>query len=282
MTLSLLALLFTAASVFFLVVVVTGVLNKAYEQYQEQYVARHINDLSDMFFFVGPEQLAVLTLAITAMGASVGLLFFGPVMTLVLTGVGLCTPSLLVRFYRHRRVRLIERQLVDALSAMAGAMRAGMNLYQGMEEVASTSQPPLSQELSLTVREMRLGMPTDEAMDNLAERVGSDDLSLVVTSVNTGRALGANMAEMFDTISDTIRKRFRMEGRIRSLTSQGKLQGVVMGGMPIVVWVGFDWVRPDLTRPMMEHWFGVLIVLLVIIMELLGAFFIRRVIAIKV
>jgi tight adherence protein B len=226
--------------------------------------------------------LAVLTLAITAMGASLGLLFFGPVLTIVLTGLGLFSPSLLVTFYRHRRVRLIERQLVDALSAMAGAMRAGMTLYQGMEEVASTSQPPLSQELSLTVREMRLGTPTEEAMENLAGRVDSDDLRLVVTSVNTARTLGANMAEMFDTISDTIRDRFRMEGRIRSLTAQGKLQGIVMGGMPIIVWIGFDLVRPDLTRPMMDHWFGVLIVALVVVMEILGAFFIRRVIAIKV
>ena len=84
-----------------------------------------------------------------------------------------------------------------------------------------------------------------------------------MTSVNTARTLGANMAEMFDTISETILGRLRMEGRIRSLTAQGKLQGIVMGAMPLIVWIGFDWVRPDLTRPMMEHWFGALVVALV-------------------
>ena len=282
MTLPLLTLLFTAASVFFLAVVVVGVLNKAYEQYQDQYLAKHINDLSDMFFFVGPQQLAILTLAITAMGATLGLLFFGPILTVVLTGLGCFTPTLLVRFYRRRRITMIERQLVDALGAMSSAMRAGTTLYQGMEEVSKTSHPPLAQEFALTVREMRLGTTTDEAMENLSERVGSDDLALVVTGINTGRALGANMAEMFDTISKTIRERFRMEGRIRSLTSQGKLQGLVMGGMPILVWVAFDTIRPDLTRPMMEHWFGALMVMLIVILEILGALFIRRVIAIKV
>ena len=126
MTLPLLTLLFTAASVFFLAVVVVGVLNKAYEQYQEQYLAKHINDLSDMFFFVGPQQLAILTLAITAMGATLGLLFFGPILTVVLTGLGCFTPTLLVRFYRRRRVTMIERQLVDALGAMSSAMRDRM------------------------------------------------------------------------------------------------------------------------------------------------------------
>jgi tight adherence protein B len=87
---------------------------------------------------------------------------------------------------------------------------------------------------------------------------------------------------MFDTVGATIRERFRIEGRIRSLTAQGRLQGIIMGIMPLIVWLGFDSVRPDLTRPMMQHWFGYAMVALVLVMELLGALFIRRIIAIKV
>src|SRR5690606_27034228 len=151
--------------------------------------------------------------AITAIGAAVGLLLFGPVLTVVLVATGLLTPTLLVRFYRARRVQMFERQLVDALGGMASAFRAGMTFYQAMEEVAKTSRPPLSQELSLTVREMRVGLSSEEALENLARRVPSEDLALVVTSVNTARALGGNMAEMFDTIGRTIRERFRIEGR---------------------------------------------------------------------
>ena len=96
------------------------------------------------------------------------------------------------------------------------------------------------------------------------------------------RALGGNLAEMLDTLSRTIRERFRIEGRIRSLTAQGKLQGIIMGLMPVLVWLAFDALRPDLTRPMMRHWFGYAMVGTVIVMELLGAFFIRRIIAIRV
>ena len=280
--LDILVLLFTAASVFFLVTVVVVVLRHAYAQYEERYLAKQITDLSEMFFFVGPQQLVVITVAVTMALAVLGLLLFGPVATVLLLIAGLSTPSSLVRFYRARRVKTFERQLVDALVGMASAFRAGMTLYQAMEEVARTSRPPLSQELSLTVREVRMGKSTEEALENLAKRVESDDLALVVTAINTARAIGGNMAEMLDTLSATIRERFRIENRIRTLTAQGKLQGIIIGLMPLIVWFGFDLIRPDLTRPMLRHPFGWVIVGSIILMELMGALFIRKIIAIKV
>lgn len=282
MTLNLLVLLFTGGAVFFMALLIIGVLRQAYAQYEERYLAKHITDLSEMFFFVGPQQLFILTIAVTTIAAALGLLLLGPILTIIICITGLLTPTLLVRFYRARRVKLFERQLVDALVGMASAFRAGMTFYQAMDEVAKTARVPLSQELALTVREMRVGLSTEEALENLADRVASDDLRIVVTAVNTARAVGGNMAEMFDRVSATIRERFRIEGRIRSLTAQGRLQGIIMGLMPVLVWLAFDSLRPDLTRPMMAHWFGYFIVLCVVFMEVLGAFFIRRIIAIKV
>lgn len=282
MSLDILLIIFSAAGIFFLITVILSVLQRAYEQYEDRYLAKHITDLSEMFVFVGPSQLVVLTLAVTAIGTSVGLLLFGPVFTIILVSAGLLFPTLLVRFYRIRRIKMFERQLVDALVGTASAFRAGMTLYQTMEEVARTTSPPLSQEFALTVREVRLGKTTEEALENLANRVASDDLALVVTAINTSRSIGGNMAEMLDTISDTIRERFRIEGRIRSLTAQGRLQGLIIGLMPLLVWIGFDMVRPDLTRPMLGHWFGYVMILTVIVMEVLGAFFIRRIVAIKI
>ncbi|MEO1173711.1 MAG: type II secretion system F family protein [Myxococcota bacterium] len=235
-----------------------------------------------MFFFVGPRQLVVLTFAVTALGAALGLLLFGPVVTVVLIGFGVASPTLLVSFYRLQRIADFERQLVDALGSMAAAMRAGMTFQQAMEELSRTANAPLSQEFGLTVREIRLGAKTEEALDNLSRRVGSDDLQLVVTAVNTARSLGGNLAEIFDRISKTIRERFRIEGRIRALTAQGRMQGIVIGAMPVLVWLAFDAIRPDLTRPMMSHWFGYSMIGLVVVMEGLGALFIRRVVQVRV
>ncbi|MCK5688438.1 type II secretion system F family protein [Myxococcota bacterium] len=277
-----LVLLFTGAAVFFLSTLVVEVLRRAYEEYEERYLSKRITDLSEMFFFVGPGQLIVLTMALTAIAAVLALLVLGPVMSIVVLGLGILSPTVLVNFYRHRRIKLFEEQLVDALVGMSSAFRAGMTLYQAMEEISKTSSPPLSQEFALTVREIRLGKSSDEAFDNLAERVGSDDLNLVVISINTARSVGGNMAEMLDQLSGTIRERFRIEGRIEAFTAQGKLQGIIIGAMPVLVWLAFDALRPDLTRPMMEHWWGYATVTLVVVMELLGAFFIRRIISIKV
>ena len=280
--LDLLVLLFTAGAVFFLTTLVVVVLNRAWARYEERYLAKHITDLSDMFLFVDARQLIILTVAVTGIGASLGLLLFGPVLTLALVGVGLASPTLLTRFYRARRIKMFERQLVDALGAMAAAFRAGMTLYQAMEEIARSAHPPLSQELGRAGRELRLGPAADQALENLATRGGSDDCALVVTAVNTARSLGGNLAEMFDALAATTRERFRIEGRIRALTAQGKLQGYIIGLMPILVWLGFDAVRPDLTRPMMHHWFGYSMVALILVMEVLGALFIRKIIAIKI
>jgi tight adherence protein B len=277
-----LVLLLAAGAVFFLAVVVIGVLQRAFAEYEQRYLAKRVTDLSEMFFFVGAGQLVVLTVAVTSVGVALGVLFLGPIGTVVVGAGGLLTPTLLVRFYRARRVKLFERQLVDALVGMASALRAGMTIYQAMEEVARTSPAPLSQELALAVREIRLGTPTDDALQNLTQRVESDDLVLVVTATSTARSLGGNLAELYDTLSATIRERFRIEGRIRVLTAQGRLQGIIMGLMPALVWVGFDVVRPDLTRPMMHHAFGYVILALVVVMELLGALFIRRIMAIRV
>ncbi|MEO1481930.1 MAG: type II secretion system F family protein [Myxococcota bacterium] len=277
-----LVLIMTAGAVFFLSVVIIDILRRAFSEYEERYLAKRVSDLSEMFFFVGPRQLVVLTFAVTALGAALGLLLFGPVVTVVLIGFGVASPTLLVSFYRLQRIADFERQLVDALGSMAAAMRAGMTFQQAMEELSRTANAPLSQEFGLTVREIRLGAKTEEALDNLSRRVGSDDLQLVVTAVNTARSLGGNLAEIFDRISKTIRERFRIEGRIRALTAQGRMQGIVIGAMPVLVWLAFDAIRPDLTRPMMSHWFGYSMIGLVVVMEGLGALFIRRVVQVRV
>ena len=198
-----------------------------------------------MFFFVGPGQLAVLTLAVTAIGAAVGFLLFGPVLTVMLVVAGMAFHAARALLPRPP-CQLSQRQLVDALVGIASAFRAGMTLYQAMEEVARTANVPLSQEFALTVREVRMGTSQEDALENLAARVESEDLALVVSAINTAKTVGGDMAEMLDRLSDTIRERFRMEGRIRSLTAQGKLQGYVIGSMPLVVWIAFDAIRPDL------------------------------------
>ncbi|HVG63821.1 MAG TPA: type II secretion system F family protein [Hyalangium sp.] len=275
-------LLLVTGSVFFFSLVIFTVLAKAYEQYQERYVAKSMNDLSDMFLFIDPRQMLVLNVASMCLLGILSYIIFNPILCVGATIFGFFLPMLMVKHYRKRRIKKFNVQLVDALQAMANAFKAGLTFPQAIEHVSREAQPPLSQEFGLFVKEVKLGVPLEEALVNMAKRVGSDDLELVVVSTNIARQLGGNMAEMFETISTVIRERFRLEGKIDALTSQGKLQGWIVAAMPAVLGMVLNSMRPDLMEPMMNHLFGYILVTLIAIMEVLGILIIRRIVNIDI
>ncbi len=275
-------LLLVTGSVFFFALVIFSVLSKAYEQYQERYVAKSMSDLSDMALFIDPRQMLVLNISSMCLMGILSWIFFNPIVAVAMTIFGFFLPMLLVKYYRKRRIKKFNTQLVDALQAMANAFKAGLTFPQAIEYVSKDAYPPLQQEFGLFVKEVKLGVPLEEALINMSKRVGSDDLELVVVSTNIARQLGGNMAEMFETISTTIRERFRLEGKIDALTSQGKLQGWVVAAMPALLGLVLNYMRPDLMEPMMDHMFGWILVLVIMVMEALGVLIIRRIVNIDV
>ncbi|WP_375772782.1 type II secretion system F family protein [Archangium gephyra] len=275
-------LLLVTGCVFFLSLVIFTVLAKAYEQYQERYVVKSMNDLSDMFLFIDARQLLVLNIASMCLLGILSYIIFNPILCVGATIFGFFLPIILVKHYRKRRIKKFNVQLVDALQAMANAFKAGLTFPQAIEHVAREAQPPLAQEFGLFVKEVKLGVPLEEALVNMGRRVGSDDLELVVVATNIARQLGGNMAEMFETISSVIRERFRLEGKIDALTAQGKLQGWVVAAMPAILGMVLNYMRPDLMEPMMDHWFGYVLVTVIAIMEVLGVIIIRRIVNIDI
>src|SRR5262249_29248151 len=163
--------------------------------------------------------------------------------------------------------RLFNAQLTDALQQMSNALRAGLTFQQAMDQVGRESSAPLRQEFGLFTKEVKLGVPVEEALVNMAARVGSEDLELVATSTNIARQLGGNMAEMFETIAATIRERFRLEGKINALTSQGKLQGWIVSLMPLAIGLVLNARNPELMEPMFDTAFGYIVVSGIIALE---------------
>jgi len=274
--------LLVSGFVFFLSLVVLGILQRAFERYKERYVVKSMTDLSDMFLFIDAGQILVLNIALMALLAAVGFWMNGPLFMLVLGTTGFFLPSQAIKYYRVKRIKTFNAQLVEALQAMSNALKAGLTFAQAVEAIAKESKAPLQQEFGLFVKEVKLGVSIEDALTNMARRVGSDDMELVATSTNIARGLGGNMSEMFETIASTIRERFRLEGKIDALTSQGKLQGWVVASMPGVLFLGYNYLRPDLTQPMFEHPFGYILVAIIIMMELLGILIIRKIVNIDV
>lgn len=269
-------------SVVLFALVILSVMGKGLDQYEQRYLSQGSQDLTEMFLFFSSRQILLLTVAAASMLAILGFVIFN---WFVAVGAGLT--GFLVPFYgikklRERRIQKFEQQMVDSLVQMSAAFRAGLTLAQAMENIANEMPAPLSQEYKLFLKEVKLGVLQEEALQNMADRVGSSDLQLVVTATNVSKQLGGNMAEMYDIISSTIRERFRLEGRIRSLTAQGKLQGWVVGSMPLILGLVLNFMRPDLMEPMLKSTFGYVLIGLILVMETVGIWLIRRIVAIDV
>ena len=277
-----LVILLVFAAVFLLALIIMSVISRGIEQYEERFLTRSARDLGEMFYFIDPRQLLILDVACAVVFGLLGYAAANILVGVILAGFGGLAPFYGIRYLRQRRIRRFEEQLVDALTQMSAAFKAGLTLPQAAENVAREASAPLGQEFGLFIKELKLGVQVEEALNNMAIRVGSEDLHLVVVSTNVARKLGGNMAEMFEIIASTIRERFRLESKIRALTAQGKLQGWVVGAMPLILGLVLNYMRPDLMGPMLDHMFGYILVAAIVIMEMMGIFIIRRIVNIDI
>ena len=165
---------------------------------------------------------------------------------------------------------------------MSNALKAGFSLQQAIELVVKEGQNPISQEFGMYLHQMRVGLPMEEALASLQKRVGSDDLALMVAAFETARQTGGNLTEVFEKIAHTIRERLRIELRIKTLTAQGRLQGVIVGAMPLLLGVAMFFLDPVMMMAFLHSGVGLAMLAAVIILELLGALLIRKIIKIDV
>lgn len=191
-------------------------------------------------------------------------------------------PNLALWWLKKRRAEIFGVQLVDALDNMSNSMKAGFSLPQALEQIVKEMGPPIAQEFMIMTREMRLGLPMDQALHNMLKRMPGEDLDLVVTAITISRELGGNLTEVFDNISMTIRERWRIEGKIRALTSQGKMQGLVVALIPAGMAAVLNVINPEFIRPMFTTWVGWGLLILIVVLELIGYLVIRKIVTIEV
>jgi tight adherence protein B len=276
------AILFFLVSIFVLTLYVFSIASKALDVYEEKYATKGTANLSDMFLFITPGQLVTITLIIAFVMGLLGLVVFGIIGGVFFFVLGFVLPFWGIKQIKKKRIIKFNIQLTDALVQMSAAFKAGLTFQQAMDSIARESPPPIGQEFNLAVKEVKLGLPLEEALENMVDRVESGDLDLVVTATNVCRKLGGNMAEMFDIIGNTIRERFRIEGKIDALTSQGKMQAWVVGLMPAVLGFVLYHMRPDLMIPFVDSTFGKITMLVIALMEAGGIWMIYKIVDIDV
>jgi tight adherence protein B len=200
---------------------------------------------------------------------------------------------ILPRFWLSRRkagrLNAFNKQLPDTITLLANGLRAGSSFLQAVELVVRESRPPMSTEFSRVIREVNLGLPFEQAMENMVRRVRSDDLELLATAINIQHTVGGNLAEILDSIAFTIRERVRIKGEIRTLTAQQRMSGYVVGFLPIGL-AGFLFVAaPHFMDPMFAKPpealglpLGMVILFIGGFMMFIGFMLIRRIVDIEV
>ena len=186
------------------------------------------------------------------------------------------------RWLNARYVRRFDEQLTDALGTMSNALRAGFSISQAFESVAEADLHPISDEFELLLQQLRVGMSFDDALASMEKRIGSDDLTLVVTSIDIARKTGGNLTEIFDSISETIRGRMRIERKVRTLTAQGRLQGLIVSLMPFLLCIIMTVMKPGLMIPFLTSLRGLGCLAAASAMVLVGWLIIRKIVTIKV
>ena len=181
-----------------------------------------------------------------------------------------------------RREAAFTNQLGDCLMMVANAMRAGFSFLQAMDLVAKEMEPPISEEFKHVMRDIGLGASVERALDDMDKRVSSPDFSLVVTAVLIQQQVGGDLAHILDTISDTIQDRIRMRREIRTLTSQGRISGYVLGVLPFALAAFISVTNPGYLEPLFTERLGQIAIGIAVVMVLIGFIIIQRIVDIDV
>ncbi len=208
------------------------------QQRVEAYVAsvkRSKDELEDLFIMLPRQRLMAFYIA-----APVGLTIVGwilwpnPLVLPIGLVVGLLLPRLFVRFVEIKRRQRFQAQLVDALMVLSGSLKAGMSILQSLEVLAEESAAPMSEEIGLALKEVRMGLSMDESLHRLQKRIPIEELNLIVTAILVARETGGDITSVFSKLIETIRERQKLKERVKTLTVIPRLQGWIMACIPIV------------------------------------------------
>lgn len=216
-------------------------------------------------------------------GALAGYALSGNALAAVLTGLlGAILPYLILRSRQSNRLRAFNGQLQTVLMQLSGSMRAGYGLQQAIDFVAHEMPAPAGKEFATVIRDIRLGRTTMDALEDMLDRVPSDDLQLIVTAIRIHYEVGGNLAEILENVSETIRERVRIKGELRALTAQQRLAGYVLGALPILVFMVLMLLNPAYEARLFSPGPTLCIPIGALVMMLSGLLVIRRVVALEV
>lgn len=231
---------------------------------------------------ISPEQFMMLSVGLGAAGGAI-CFFVSQVVFVPLVAIACCSlPLLWMMFRRSSRLNKFSVQLPEAMALIARALRSGHSLASGLKVVCDEMQPPVSKEFSASYEEQNLGVPLDQALRNMCKRVPNLDFRFFTTAVAIQRQAGGDLAEILDKIAHVTRERQKLLGQVQALTGEGRISGIVLMILPVALFLCVWKMNPDYILLLFTDELGRKMISGAIVLQIIGAYSIKKIIQIKV
>lgn len=256
---------------------------RRFADYRREIKDQASQGLRDMFLFLDPAQLWSAGLMFGAVTVAAVYVMSGNLVAAVIAAsVILYIPQRLLLLARQRRLAHLENQLPDFLMGMAAVLRAGASMHVALRHMHAHTPAPLSQELALVLREQRMGVTLDAALQAMQRRVPTEGCVLLVSALIIASHSGGSLATALEQMAATLRARLQMQGRIRALTSQGRMQAWVMAALPPFLALVLQFLDPEAMQLLWHTPAGWGVLVLIAVLELAGLLMIRRIVNVDV
>jgi tight adherence protein B len=239
-------------------------------------------DLARAGLNITPAEYLLIRIGAVALGALIGLFRFGISLGPVILGlIGLIAPPLVLTYLQRRRQNMFNEQLASMLQLLSNSLKTGYAIDRALETVAMKSQPPVSTEFERVATEITLGGSVEDALSALLLRINSPDLEFIVTAILLHTRVGGNLAEVLDTISDTLRDRLQTKRDMSVLTAQSRASATIITGLPILLALGLYIFVPGYFAPMTSTFIGYVLLGIAAFFVLIGNIIIQRMSALE-
>lgn len=242
---------------------------------------RLLLEQADVNWSVGSFLMICLGLGL-ALGSAAWILGGSPLYFLAFGSLGSVLPLFQLRRLRKKRKRAFEEAFPEAIDLLGRSIRAGHAFATGLKVVAEEGQDPVASEFRQVFEEQKFGLPLDESLLGLADRIDLVDVRIFVTAILVQRDVGGNLAEILDKISYTIRERFMIQRQIRVYSAQGRMTGYLLAALPILVGLMIYALNSEYMSILFEEPIGRAMIAFAIFLQLIGFFFIRRIVDIEI
>lgn len=275
--LKLIILVLSFASVYLVAHQVVPLVTEKLHRTQAKKVSQAEKQLDEMFVSVKREKLFLYYTLSPLMLAGLTLLLFKQLIFALIAGaIGFILPAFIIKLMEQKRKNKFQNQLVDGLMVISSSLKGGVSLLQAIEVLVEEMPPPISQEFGLILRENKMGLSLEDSLRRLNERMNLEELGLMINSVLVARETGGDLTKVFSRLSITIRDNRKLKENIKTLTLQGRLQGIIMSALPFVfVWwvISFNRQHFDI---MLNSEQGRVLLLIAIVLQVLGIYLLRK------